>query len=438
MAGVALPEIRRLALPVATVFTTHATLLGRYLAGDNPAFYHELPHIDPVAAAHSRGIYQRHAIERSAAWSATVFTTVSDITGYEAQHFLGRKPDVLLPNGLNVQRFAALHEFQNLHARYKRQIHEFVMGHFFPSYAFDLDRTLYIVCSGRYEYRNKGLDLFVEALARLNWRLKRDRRNINIVAFIVTRAPNKGVSVGALQSQMLLRELKNSVGDACDELRDKLLGSLVRGGNLGLAEMIDETTQMRLRRMTLAWKRKGWPAIVTHDMLHDADDALLSQLRNCMLFNAPQDPVKVIFHPEFLSKTSPLMPLDYEEFVRGCHLGVFPSYYEPWGYTPMECAALGVPAITSDLAGFGTWVQTHISDHAARGLAIVQRRYLGFEESANQLADLMERMLILERRERIDLRNKVEALSVQFDWKRLAQYYWQAHALALERFAENG
>jgi glycogen(starch) synthase len=438
MGAAAIPEIRRRGLKVATVFTTHATLLGRYLASDDHNFYNFLPQIDPGGSAHARGIHPRYAVERSAAASATVFTTVSAITGYEAQHFLGRAPDVLLPNGLNIQRFTALHEFQNLHAVSKQKIHDFVVGHFFPSYAFDLDRTLYVVTSGRYEYTNKGLDLYIEALARLNWRLKSTRQRTTIVAFIVTRAPNRGMNVDVLKSQVLFGELATTVRGISEGMRQRLLESVAMGRQPQIDDLLDENAQVRLKRMTHAWRRRSLPSIVTHDMIYDAEDAVLNKLRACNLINLPDDPVKVVFHPEFLSSTSPLIGLDYEEFVRGCHLGVFPSYYEPWGYTPMECAALGVPAITSDLAGFGGYVQRTIPDHDARGLFVLERRYRSFDESADQLATLMQDVLLAERRERIALRNRVEALSVQFDWNELARNYWAAHELALERWPGGG
>jgi len=159
MAGVAVPRIAHLKLPIATVFTTHATLLGRYMASDHPDFYSHLPFINPDQEAAKYNIYPRFAIERAAAHASTVFTTVSEVTNYEAEKLLGRMPDMILPNGLNIHRFAALHEFQNLHRQYKETINEFVMGHFFPAYTFDLDQTLYLFISGRYEYRNKGMDL---------------------------------------------------------------------------------------------------------------------------------------------------------------------------------------------------------------------------------------------------------------------------------------
>src|SRR6185369_3039645 len=153
-----------LRLPVTTVFTTHATLLGRYLAGDNAHFYQHLSYFDGDKEAAKYQILAKHQIEKAGAHAATVFTTVSEVTKVEATQLLGRQADVILPNGLNIQKFAALHEFQNLHREYKERINEFVMGHFFPSYTFDLDKTLYLFTSGRYEYRNKGLDMFIEAL----------------------------------------------------------------------------------------------------------------------------------------------------------------------------------------------------------------------------------------------------------------------------------
>src|SRR5213076_3441146 len=108
----------------------------------------------------------------------------------------------------------------------------------------------------------------------------------------------------------------------------------------------------------------------------------LKHLRYRRLFNAADDPVKVIFHPEFVTATSPLLSLDYEQFVRGCHMGIFPSYYEPWGYTPMECVALGLPSVTTDLSGFGAYCQHHIADNDEHGIVVLPRREAGFEQSA--------------------------------------------------------
>uniref|UniRef100_A0A0N5AGA3 Glycogen [starch] synthase n=1 Tax=Syphacia muris TaxID=451379 RepID=A0A0N5AGA3_9BILA len=171
-AGVGLILSRLWKTNVATVFTTHATLLGRYLSASGADLYHNLDKFDLDKEAGTRQIYHRYCIERAAANMAHVFTTVSEITGLEALHLLKRKPDILTPNGLNVVKFAALHEFQNLHAVSKEKINDFVRGHFYGHYDFDLDKTLYFFTAGRYEFTNKGGDFFIEALARLNYYLQ--------------------------------------------------------------------------------------------------------------------------------------------------------------------------------------------------------------------------------------------------------------------------
>ncbi len=433
MAGLAVPRIAHMGLPVTTVFTTHATLLGRYLAGDNPYFYDHLPFLDPDREAAKYQIFPRYAIERAAAHAATVFTTVSEVTAVEAERLLGRRADVILPNGLNIQRFAALHEFQNLHRQYKEKIHDFVMGHFFPSYTFDLDRTIYLFTSGRYEYRNKGMDMFIEAMAQLNERLKRISDPPTVVAFIITRAPTRSINVQVLQNQSMFEDLERT----CDELKEamglRLFQAAVRGRMPGFAELLNEDAQVRLKRAMHAWRSPRQPLIVTHDLLDDASDPVLRHLRHRGLFNSADDPVKVIFHPDFVSVTKPLISLDYENFVRGCHMGIFPSYYEPWGYTPMESVALGLPAVTTDLSGFGAYVEHHIADNQENGIVVIKRRGRSFDAATSDLVDYLTRFAQLNRRQRIELRNRVERLSEKFDWSVLIGAYHEAHELALER-----
>jgi glycogen(starch) synthase len=435
MAGVAVPRISHTQLPVSTVFTTHATLLGRYIASDSPEFYNHLPFLNPDAEAAKYNIFPRFAIERAAAHSATVFTTVSEVTSFEAEKLLGRAPELILPNGLNLQRFAALHEFQNLHREYKEVIHEFVVGHFFPSYSFDLDRTIYLFTSGRYEYRNKGMDLFVEALNRLNWRLKELPDRPTVVAFIITRAATKSINVATLQSQSMFDELHKTCEQIQEQIGQRLLRRAVTGQIAQPEELLDADEVARLKQVIHAWRTGRPPSIITHDLVHDADDALLNHLRHHRLFNAADDPVKVVFHPQFMTRTSPLISLDYEQFVRGCHLGVFPSYYEPWGYTPMECVALGVPTITTDLSGFGAYVQHHITSPQDQGIYVLNRRTRSFDDSVNEMVEMLLQFVRQNRRQRIEMRNKVERLSEMFDWSKLIQYYNQAHDLALQRGA---
>jgi glycogen(starch) synthase len=433
MGGVAVPRIAHMRLPVSTVFTTHATLLGRYLAGDNPHFYDQLPYIDPDREAAKYLIYPRFAIERAAAHASTVFTTVSEVTAVEAERLLGRSPEVIVPNGLNIQRFAAPHEFQYLHQKYKERIHEFVMGHFFPSYTFDLEQTIYLVTSGRYEYRNKGMDLYIEALNRLNHRLKTIAGAPTVVAFIITKALARNVNVDVLRNQTMFDDLRNTCDELKDQMGQRLFTSAAHGRIPTYGELLPEDSQVRLKRALHAWRSHRQPLIVTHDLADDANDPVLKHLRHRGMFNAADDPVKIVFHPEFVTATSPTISLDYEQFVRGCHMGLFPSYYEPRGYTPMECVALGVPAATTDLSGFGAYVQRHIPDHDARGILVLNRRERGFEATCDALADYLFAFCRLNRRQRIELRNNVERLGELFDWSNLIRHYDEAHSLALER-----
>lgn len=434
MGGVAVPRIAHLNLPVATVFTTHATLLGRYLAGDDPHFYDHLPFVDPDAEAARYNIYPRHAIERAAAHASTVFTTVSEVTATEAEKLLGRVPDAILPNGLNIHRFSALHEFQNLHRQYKEQIHEFVMGHFFPSYNFDLDRTIYLYTSGRYEYRNKGMDLFIEAMHRLNQQLRQMPDPPTVVAFIITRAPVKNINVGVLQNQSMFEDLKKTCLEQEQQMGRRLFLATAHGRvPSALSELIPEDNLVRLKRAIHAWRSNRQPSIVTHDVVDDASDPVLCHLRHRNMFNSADDPVKMVFHPQFITATSPLISLDYEQFVRGCHLGIFGSYYEPWGYTPMESVAMGVPAVTTDLSGFGAYVQHALPDHDSQGICVLNRRQQNFDQACNDLVRYLVDFVQMNRRQRIELRNRVERLSEMFDWPVLARHYDQAHDLALSR-----
>jgi glycogen(starch) synthase len=429
MAGVALPRIRQQNLPVATVFTTHATMLGRYIASNDPNFYSNLSSYDADAMARHYTIWPKYALERAAAHSAHIFTTVSEVTARESEHLLGRKPEFVLPNGLNAHHFTALHEFQNLHLRYKERIHEFVMGHFFPSYSFDLDRTLYIFTSGRYEYRNKGMDLFIEVLYRLNQRLKKLPKPPTVVAFIITRASTRNLNVTSLQNHLKFEELKTTCREIESSLGQRILAAAAKGKLPTYEEIFPDDIQLKLKRLILARKSSQWPPVITHDLWDDANDPVLNHLRHRELLNAPDDPVKVVFHPDFISSNT-LFSLDYEQFVRGCHMGVFPSYYEPWGYTPLECLALGLPTVTTDLSGFGAYVSRHVPDALQNGVLVLNRSNNSTDGCIEQMTSFLARFCELSRRERIALRNRAERLTERFTWDIMSAHYHRAHAEA--------
>ncbi len=430
-AAVALPILQHRKAEFSTVFTTHATLVGRSLSAAAADLYNELPTVDSEAVAAEHGILHRFQIERKAAQTADVFTTVSGITALEAEQFLGRRPDCLVPNGLNVERFAAPHEFQVLHQKAKEQIHKFVMGHFFPSYTFDLDNTLYFFTAGRYEYRNKGMDVFIEALCELNRRLKAEPSDVTVVAFIVSRAPYRAINNETLNRQAMFNELRAGCERIKEDMGRRLFHTVADGRLPTTEDLLDEYARVRLKRMIHAWRSGPQPMIVTHDLLDDAGDPVLRHLRFRKLLNAPEDPVKVIFHPEFITATSPILGMEYDQFVRGCNLGVFPSYYEPWGYTPMECIVRGVPAVTSDQAGFGWYLMDNFPDHDLNGMYVARRRRVSFDTTVYQVAGWLHDLARMSLRERIQLRNTVEEHAEAFDWSTLSRYYRAARRLAL-------
>lgn len=436
MTGVAIPELRRLQVPAHLLFTTHATLLGRYLAMNDPNFYDHLMWVNWEAEARKFNIEPAVRMERAAAHGSHVFTTVSELTVRECIYLLDRIPDAVLPNGLNIERFVALHEFQNLHQQYKAKIHEFVMAHFFQSYSFDLDKTLYLFTSGRYEYHNKGFDLTLEALARLNHRLQVSGLDGTVVMFFITKRPFTSINPQVLERRAMLDEVHETCQAIERQVGERLFYAAAASQDHKLPElgsMVDDYWKLRYRRTLQSWKTNALPPVITHNLVNDQDDDILGFMRRAKLLNNRHDRVKMVYHPDFVSPASPLLGMEYGQFVRGCHMGVFPSYYEPWGYTPLECVARGVPAITSDLSGFGDYVLQTIPDPEQKGIFVVHRQEKSFDESAEELTNMLWDFVLLNRRERIMQRNAVESSAELFDWKNLRVHYDRAYALALER-----
>ncbi len=436
MAGLPILDIKHENMPVKTVFTTHATQLGRHLAINSPLFYAHLPFFNREEEAKKFGVETEVAIEYACAQSCDVMTTVSDVTARECKHLLKRTPDVVLPNGLNIQRFEVLHEFQNLHALYKEQIHEFVMGHFFSSYSFDLNKTLYFFTSGRYEYKNKGFDLTLEALVHLNHQLKLAKSELTVVMFFVTKREFYSIKPEVLQSRAVMEEIRQTCEAIQKQMGKRLFfESTIRKDNRlpELNDFVDEYWKLRYRRTIQSWKSNKLPLPVTHKLVDEEKDEILQFLVRRDLLNREEDKVKIVYHPDFINSTSPLFGMDYAQFVRGCHLGIFPSYYEPWGYTPLECMANGVSAVTSDLSGFGDYLMRNMPDHESGGMFVVDRGKRTFDWSARQLASFLYKFLQQDRRSRIIQRNKVENYSYAFDWENLIKHYIDAYQIVLQK-----
>lgn len=435
MAGLPILDIKREGMAIKTVFTTHATQLGRHLAINSPLFYAHLPFFDWEVEAKKFWVETEARIEHGCAQSCDVMTTVSELTAQECQYLLNRKCDVILPNGLNIERFEALHEFQNLHSQYKEQIHQFVMGHFFSSYSFDLDKTIYLFTSGRYEYKNKGFDLTLEALVHLNHQLKQENADVTVVMFFVTKREFKNIRPEVLQSRAVMEEIRQTCEAIQKQIGKRLFYESTFSKDHRLPELngfVDEYWKLRYRRTVQSWKNSKPPLPVTHRLVDEENDDILNFISRRGLQNLPTDKVKIVYHPDFITSTNPLFGMDYGQFVRGCHLGVFPSYYEPWGYTPLECMASGVPAVTSNLSGFGDYLLHHMPDYEKGGMFVVERAKRTFDWSARQLSAFLYQFLLQGRRERIMQRNNAENYSAAFDWGVLIKHYDETYQRALK------
>ena len=434
MSATTLPDICKENPNIKTIFTTHATMLGRYISGNNDLFYEQLKNFNWLEEAKKYHIEPQARIERNAANAAHICTTVSEITAKECKYFLGRKPEIILPNGLNIERFSILHEVQNIHQQFKEEIHEFVMAHFFQHYTFDLDNTLYFFTSGRYEYHNKGFDLTLEALLKLNKKLMDEDFDKNVVMFFITKKPCNYIKPQALESKGILQEVRQTCEKIEKEIGDKLFYKTVANENQKLPEindLVEDYWKLRLRRTLQSWKKDSLPLLSTHELIDEENDEILNFLKTRNLNNKKEDKVKIVYHPDFISPMNPLFGMEYGQFVRGCHLGIFPSFYEPWGYTPLECLASGVPAITSDLSGFGDYVLKYLPEHQEAGIYVVNRKGETFSSITSQLANFLFSFIIKGRRDRINMRNRSEDASEKFDWDSFTNHYRKAYESAL-------
>ncbi len=436
LAATGLFDVRAEKIQVRTVFTTHATMVGRYIAMNDRHFYKNLAKYDWRKEAARYGIQAIAEIEHRAATVADVFTTVSEVTADECEHLIGKRPQVITPNGLNIDRFSAYHEVQNRHMEFKERIHRFVMGHFFHSYSFDLDKTLYFFTSGRFEFHNKGYDITLEAINKLNQMMKDAKVDITVVVFFITRRPTWSVNPDVMEKRGVMEEIFRNCRAITRQVEERLFVTAAssKGSHIlpNLNELVDDYWRLRYRRTIQSWKTNKWPIVVTHNLKDDVHDDILVYLRKARLVNSPLDKVKVVYHPDFISSTNPLFGIDYADFIRGCHLGIFPSYYEPWGYTPLECIASGVPTVTTDLSGFGRYVQGLEKDHEDAGVHVLKYSKEEGEQLATSLANYLFHFVKTTRRFRMIQRNKLEDYAEQFDWRNLIAQYIKAYDKALE------
>jgi glycogen synthase len=429
LAGFTLLYLKSRKPKIGTVFTTHATMLGRTMCAVGKDLYNSLGTFDPEQMARQLGVAEKFTMERACAQNASVFTTVSEITGLEAQHLLGKKPDVLLLNGLDDSKFPTFEEASVLHQKNREKIRDFLEFYFFSHYTFNMDETLIMFVTGRFEYKNKGLDVFTKALGRLNQKLREENSKKTVVAFFWIPNEVHGIKMELLEEKGVFNHIKQYVDENSQDFTRKILRNAPNIREFTCTELLSEEFVRNIQRQVASMHRDGNPPLVTHNIPFESQNEMVKGFTDVGLFNSKQDPVKVIFYPVYLTGSDGLLDLQYNDAVSGCHLGVFPSYYEPWGYTPVEAMAFGVPAITTDLAGFGAFM----TKSAGKGIYVLKRRQRSEQEVVEDLYQMLLNYSHKDKFQRNEEKTHAKALTKLSDWATFILYYFQAHALAVER-----
>lgn len=367
---------------IATIFTTHATGIGRSIAGNNKPLYDYLQAYNGDQMADELNMQSKHSIEKQTAHYVDCFTTVSDITAVECKELLDKPVDAVLPNGFEddfVPKAALFTKKRNAARKRLLRIAEALTGSKLD------DNTLIVSTSGRYEFRNKGIDVFIEAINKLRHdeELQRD-----VVAFI---------------------EVPGWVARPRTDLQERLATNKTYDTALFLP-------------------------LVTHE-LHNMDaDCVLNMARHLGIANAPTDKVKLIFIPCYLNGDDGIVNMSYYDVVLGNDLCVYPSYYEPWGYTPLESIAFKVPCITTDLAGFGLWANRlkgkfcEITD----GVKVIHRTDNNYFEVADSIKQTIKEYAAMDKKTVEKCRANAQKLSKKALWREFIQAYKIAYDIAIK------
>ncbi|MEI6478297.1 MAG: glycogen/starch synthase [bacterium] len=415
---------------VRTVFTTHATVLGRSLLSHDIFIYDKLDKIKPDEDAKTYGVTSKHQLEKLSATHATVFTTVSQVTAEEAFCFLGRAPEVVTENGLAVHEFPAFDRLCIARTETREKLDDFVSAYFFPSYRFDLTKVSYQFTMGRYESHNKGYDIYLDSLARLNAKMKEEKSDKIVVSFLLVATGSLGVRPEITTQLMIYRRVVNLLSQLAAATQRDVYRELWDSDPKQPHALIDPELHETIRHLLTRLPHQESPAISPFVMYNGDQDEISKLATKYGLGNTKEDKVKVVFMPVYLDGFDGIFNIPLYDLLSGFDLGVFPSLYEPWGYTPMESLVMGVPAVTSNLAGFGQSLPNRVPRTQA---ALVLDRSSGdTEKAASDLATYLWESLAESPREwllrRMDAYTTIQA----FSWNKLYEAYTHTYALATE------
>ena len=368
---------------IATIFTTHATSIGRSIAGNMKPLYDYMSGYNGDQMASELNMESKHSIEKQSAHRVDCFTTVSEITDVECTQLLEKPADVILVNGFEddfVPKGAAFTAKRKEARKVMLNVAGKLLGQEFA------DDTIIVSTGGRYEFRNKGIDILLESLKRLANEPSLDR---DVLAFINVPAWVKGPR---------------------QDLQERLESPLCSVTPL-------ETP------------------VISHELYNMNDDKALSMMRAIGLDNNPNSRVKVIFVPCYLNGNDGIFNMPYYDLLPGDDLAVYPSYYEPWGYTPLESVAFHVPTITTDLAGFGLWVNSLKGEYGQLedGVKVVHRTDSNWDEAADEIKNTILAFTKMDDKLVADLRRRAAAIAKKALWDKFVKYYLEAYDIALSK-----
>ena len=367
---------------VATVFTTHATSIGRSICGNGKPLYDYMPGYFGDQMAAELNMQSKHSLEKAAAHVADAFTTVSDVTARECRQLLERYP-LVTPNAFEqdfVPKGVKLSRQRTAARRRMLDVASALTGQFFP------DDTMIVATSGRLEMRNKGIDVYLDALSSLRDSLSQ-----------ITTLSRKVVAL-------------------------VLVPAWMKSPRTDLADSLASGTVHRL-----------FNPVITHNLNNPDSDPVYNRINALGFHNELQDKVTVIDVPCYLNGNDGIFNMAYYDLLPGLDAAVFPSYYEPWGYTPLESAAFGVPTITTDLAGFGQWVLDKMGDDSdACGVKVLHRTDGNYHDTVQAVALSLMNLYVMGDKTMRQVRQGARSTARQASWDNFIQYYDQAYAQALE------
>ena len=362
---------------VATVFTTHATSIGRSICGNGKPLYDYMTGYNGDQMAQELNMESKHSLEKSAAHEADVFTTVSDVTARECEQLLERRP-VVTPNAFEQNYVPKGAKYTATRKQARKRLLDVARALTGEELA---DDTLLVVTSGRCEMRNKGIDLYLDTMNVLRHDQSLDRK---IVAYVL-------------------------VPGWTDEARHDLRDAVSREKAVGL-----------------------FNPIITHTIHNEDGDAIYGKMNFLGFRNHEGDGVKVIYVPSYLNGDDGIFNMSYYDLLTGFDLSIFPSYYEPWGYTPLESVAMGVPTITTNLAGFGQWVEKEMGNNELKtGVKVVHRTDSNYDEALEQIVESVRTIATMTSKEHDKLRRNAKTTSKQATWEHFMEHYTKAYSTAI-------